>query len=158
MSSLLTHSDTYVCSQNCATWLPHLQSRVEIMYSWLNCQATQRQECWWHPHKLWQSTAKDLWRDCAVHTQSGCTSEWIIRSSLIFQHGPRNHSIYSPSIHLLTSRMSELTWAPEGSCSHAKLQLLHELLCVRTGSIQGCRMSENKEKFVHKPKWMIVLE
>ena len=39
--------------------------------------------------------------------------------------------------------MGELTLAPEGSGSLAKLQLLHELLHLRSGWTQDCRMSEN---------------
>ena len=41
--------------------------------------------------------------------------------------------------------MAELTLAPEGYGSLAKLQLLHELLHQRSGWTQGCRMSENKQ-------------
>ena len=42
--------------------------------------------------------------------------------------------------------MAELTLAPEGSASLAKLQLLHELLHLRSGCTQGCRMSEKTNK------------
>ena len=42
--------------------------------------------------------------------------------------------------------MAGLTLAPEGSGSLAKLQLLCELLHLRSGWTQGCRMSENKQK------------
>ena len=41
--------------------------------------------------------------------------------------------------------MVGLTLAPEGSGSLAKLQLLHELLHLRSGWTQDCRMSENKQ-------------
>ena len=40
--------------------------------------------------------------------------------------------------------MAGLTWALEGSGSLAKLQLIHELLHLWSGSNWGCRMSENK--------------
>ena len=54
----------------------------------------------------------------------------IIRSSLIFYHKSKNDSTYSLSENLLGSRtiMAQLTLAPEGSGSLAKLQQLHELL------------------------------
>ena len=42
--------------------------------------------------------------------------------------------------------MAGLTLVPEGSGSLAKQQLLHELLHLRSGWTQGCRMSENKQK------------
>ena len=41
--------------------------------------------------------------------------------------------------------MAELTLVPEGSGSLAKLQLLHELLRLRSGYTQDCRMLENKQ-------------
>ena len=39
-----------------------------------------------------------------------------------------------------------LTSAPEGSGSLAKLQLLHELLRLRSGWTQGCRMFREQTK------------
>ena len=44
--------------------------------------------------------------------------------------------------------MAGLTLAPEGSGSLAKQQLQQELLCLRSGWTQGCRMSENKQRKV----------
>ena len=52
--------------------------------------------------------------------------------------------------------MAGLTLAPEGSGSLAKLQLLYELLCLRSGWTQGCRMSENKERKVVQEISMIL--
>ena len=74
----------------------------------------------------------------------------IIRSSLIFYHKSTNDSIYSLSANFLGSRtiMAQLTLAPEGSGSLAKLQQLHELLRLRSGWTQGCRMSENKKRSI----------
>ena len=44
--------------------------------------------------------------------------------------------------------MAGLTSAPEGSGSLAKQQLQQELLRLRSGWTQGCRMSENKQRKV----------
>ena len=70
----------------------------------------------------------------------------IISSSPILYHKSKNDLIYSLSVNFLGSRtiMAQLTLAPEGSGSLAKLQQLHELLRLRSGWTQGCRMSENK--------------
>ena len=42
--------------------------------------------------------------------------------------------------------MAGLTLTSEGSGSLAKLQLLHELLQLRSGWTQGCRISDKKSK------------
>ena len=64
------------------------------------------------------------------------------------------------SVHLLLSRtwMAGLTLVPQGSGSLAKLQLLHELLCLRSGCTQGCRMfrEQTKERQFKKSPWTYV--
>ena len=110
------------------------------------------EHCGTSQSKLWKSYTSYSIETCIIPCKifSPCERKLGEKSGQT-----RNDSIYSLSVLLLRSRtwMAGLTSAPEGSCSLAKLQIIHEHLCLRSGSHWGCRVSENKRWGVVQGYW-----